>query len=267
MACGLKALIFDVDGTLVESEELHRQAFNAAFARFHLPWRWDPHLYKALLRITGGKERLRHYIHRHHPPGVPEDMEGLVQALHREKTRLFTEAVLEGRLPFRPGVLRLFDEARSRGLKLALATTTSLENLDPIFQKNLGRDWQQWFAAIGAGDVVPRKKPAPDIYLYVLKRLGLPPEAAMAVEDSPNGLEAARAAGLPALITVSAYTRDAFPFLPRGAVAVLSDLGEPGRPFALLHGEAGGQGYVDVPLLCHWHHRALTNTLERRRSS
>lgn len=204
-----QAIIFDVDGTLAETErDGHRPAFNQAFAEAGLDWHWDEALYGELLAVTGGKERIRHFAERYAPQiAARADFPALVQRLHAAKTRHYVDIVDSGALPLRPGVRELITAARQAGIRLAIATTTSPENVDALLRASLAAEAVDWFEVIGAGDSVPAKKPAPDIYLWVLERLALPAAACLAIEDSPNGLRAALAAGLPTVITVGEYTR------------------------------------------------------------
>ncbi|QXX75056.1 HAD family hydrolase [Methylovirgula sp. HY1] len=238
----LKALIFDVDGTLAETEELHRQAFNESFAAFGLGWSWDPNLYRQLLQVTGGKERMRHFIETAQPPGAERAL-GHFAELHAEKTRRYGELARGGMLKPRPGVLRLIKEARAAGIKLAIATTTDPANVEALLQASFAPEAVSWFSVVGAGDVVPEKKPAPDVYLYVLQRLGCAPSEAIAFEDSENGILAARGAGLTVIATPSFYT-DADDFSQ--AQMVLSDLGEEGRPCRQLVGKKLSGGTVTL---------------------
>jgi beta-phosphoglucomutase-like phosphatase (HAD superfamily) len=219
----LRALIFDVDGTLAETErDGHRPAFNAAFAAFDLPWHWDAARYGHLLEITGGKERIRYYAENFAPEvAARADFAELVKQLHQTKTAHYLDFVAQGKLPLRPGVARLIDQARSAGIRLAIATTTAPENVAALLQANLAPDALSWFELIGAGDIVSAKKPAPDIYQWVLERLGLPAADCLAIEDSKNGLQSALTANLPCLVTLSEYTQGQ-DF--SGACAVLDDL-------------------------------------------
>ncbi len=221
----LQALIFDVDGTLAETErDGHRPAFNAAFAEHGLDWHWDASLYGELLAITGGKERMRHYAERYAPEfAARADVDALIRQLHAAKTAHYVRLVGTGRLALRPGVAELIAEARAAGIRLAIATTTSPENVGALLDASLAPGSSDWFEVIGAGDVVAAKKPAPDIYRWVLDRLALPAGACLAIEDSENGLRAALGAGLRCLVTVGEYTRGQ-DF--SGAAAVLDSLSD-----------------------------------------
>ncbi|MDO8991147.1 MAG: HAD-IA family hydrolase [Sideroxyarcus sp.] len=220
----LKAIIFDVDGTLADTEDAHRIAFNKAFAENGLDWNWDVALYDKLLKVTGGKERIKYYVDSFLPDfKKPADYEGFVKKLHVVKTGHYTAMLREGAIPLRPGIKQLIADARKAGLKLAISTTTSPENVAGLLEVGLGKDWAVNFAANGCGDIVPAKKPAPDIYNWVLNELKLAPQDCIALEDSNNGLRSALAAGIKTYITTNPYTcRQDF----TGAAAVLDDLGD-----------------------------------------
>jgi HAD superfamily hydrolase (TIGR01509 family) len=202
----IAALIFDVDGTLADTEELHRQAFNAAFRAHGLDWNWGRPYYGALLHTTGGKERIcRHIDALQETAARKEELRRLVPELHRSKTRLYVDIVAR-QAKLRTGVERLLRAAREAGLRLALASTTTPANVEVLLGATLGGDWPQWFEAMVLGDQVPNKKPAPDVYLKVLSLLGLPASRCVAFEDSAHGLAAARAAGLYTVVTPTFWT-------------------------------------------------------------
>lgn len=233
----LKALLFDVDGTLADTEkDGHRVAFNVAFAEAGLDWDWSVELYGKLLAVTGGKERIRFYLDRYNPSfRRPRDLDGFIARLHLSKTDHYTRMLSEGLIPLRPGVRRLLAEARSAGLRLGIATTTTPSNVAALLQHSLAPDGESWFEVIAAGDIVPAKKPAPDIYIWAMQRMGLAPEHCMAFEDSENGVLAARHAGIRSIVvTTNDYTLDHdFP----GASLVLDQFGEPAQPCQVLEGD------------------------------
>lgn len=247
----LKALIFDVDGTLAETErDGHRVAFNAAFREMGLDWQWDVALYGELLAVTGGKERIRYYVEKFNTAyAKPADFDQLVVSLHQAKTRHYVKLLEGGGIPLRPGVARLIKEARTAGLRLAVATTTSPDNVTALLRHSLAADGEQWFDVIAAGDIVPAKKPAPDIYLWALDKLGLSASECLAFEDSENGLKSSLGAGIPTVVTVSDYTLDQ-DF--SGALAVLSDLGEPQSSCRVLSGSLAGTGWVGMDAVRAW---------------
>jgi len=232
----LHALIFDVDGTLADTEQAHRLAFNRAFASHGLDWDWTPETYRVLLRVTGGKERLRHHIASLRlSPGQRRRLEDLVPALHAEKNRQYGAILAEGSVALRSGVPRLLEEARAGGCQLAIASTTTAANIDALLRATLGARGLDMFNVVACGDQVGAKKPAPDIYLLALRGLGLHPQHAVAFEDSTPGLRAARAAGLYTVLTPNFWTAGS-DF--SGASLELAHLGEPDQP---LVGEPGGR--------------------------
>jgi len=218
----IRAIIFDVDGTLADTEDGHRQSFNKAFAECGLDWHWDEALYDRLLAVTGGKERIKYFVSDFLTGYArPEGFDEFVKRLHAVKTRHYNAMLREGRIPLRPGIRQLIREAHEAGLRLAVATTTSPENVATLLEVSLGQDWEKYFAALGCGDIVPHKKPAPDIYLWVLDRLGLSAADCIALEDSENGLRSSLAAGLRTFVVRNRYThRQDF----SGAAAVLNSL-------------------------------------------
>jgi HAD superfamily hydrolase (TIGR01509 family) len=203
----LRALIFDVDGTLADTEATHGDAFNEAFAEAALPWFWDVPLYTHLLNVAGGKERILHFWHAADPAAAhgPAARE-VVSRLHAAKTRHYERMAAEGRLVLRPGVLHLIEEAAVQGVPMAIATTTTPANINALLRGPLGSGWHRYFAAIGDGGTSPRKKPDPQVYLHVLDALGLPACDCLAFEDSHNGLQAARAAGIATIVTPTVFT-------------------------------------------------------------
>jgi HAD superfamily hydrolase (TIGR01509 family) len=248
----LEALIFDVDGTLADTEgDGHRIAFNRAFAAAGLPWEWSNDLYGELLVIAGGKERIRHYLDHYCPDfNYSPEPELLIVELHQAKNHYYQALVSAGEIPLRPGVRRLIQEAKIQGMRLAIATTSALPNVLALLEATLGPEAVEWFEVIAAGDMVPAKKPAPDIYTYVLKAMNLPPETCLALEDSHHGLSAAAQAGIKTLVTVNRYTKHQ-DFSQ--ATVVLDHLGEPDQPFQLLAGTPVPQQIVDLDLLRQWH--------------
>ncbi|MFO7954237.1 HAD family hydrolase [Thioalkalivibrio sp.] len=247
----LQALIFDVDGTLADTErDGHRVAFNQAFAEAGLDWSWSVARYGELLRVTGGKERIRQYLSEDHPEILEEpEIDARIRELHASKTRHYVALLETGSIPLRPGVRRLLDEAEAEGLRLAIATTTTPENVTALLEATLGREGPYRFEVISAGDVVPAKKPAPDIFIHALEVMNLPAEACLALEDSDNGVRAARGAGLEVVVTTNDYTRDQ-DFV--GALAVLDGLGEQDQPATVLAGPELRGPAVDVATLRAW---------------
>jgi HAD superfamily hydrolase (TIGR01509 family) len=204
----LRALIFDVDGTLANTErDGHRPTFNAAFEEIGLDWHWSEKFYGTLLQVTGGKERIRHYAEKYDPPThARPDFEQLVQRIHELKTRNYQRLLAAKTIPLRSEIGHLICDARTEGVRLAIASSSKRENIVGLLQANLGPTADSWFDVIASGDVGAAKKPAPDIYLWALKELGLPARDCLAVEDSAHGLAASLAAGIPTVVTVSDYT-------------------------------------------------------------
>jgi HAD superfamily hydrolase (TIGR01509 family) len=214
----VRALIFDVDGTLAETEELHRIAFNRAFAEAGIPWRWDRELYAELLKVTGGRERIEAYTRR---TGAQEID---APALHRRKTELYNEMMVPGAVELRPGIEDLLRRARDAGLDMAIATTTRRSNVVGLMRATLGEAALGWFRAIRTGEDTSRKKPDPEVFQLVLSDLGHGPDECLIFEDSENGLRAAQAVKVPVVITPSIYTgEDDF----SGADYIFKNLDEP----------------------------------------
>jgi HAD superfamily hydrolase (TIGR01509 family) len=208
-APALQALIFDVDGTLADTEEAHRAAFNHAFAELGMDWHWDETLYTRLLDISGGKERIRHYWNQAHPDIRALDghaVQDTINQIHELKTAAYEQAVQDGAVALRPGVLKLIEAAFNDGLRLAIATTTSPVNIVALLRTAIGPDWRQYFTVVEDASTAPLKKPDPQVYLQTLQRLQLPARACLALEDSANGLQAALAASLATIVTPNNYT-------------------------------------------------------------
>ena len=221
----MDALLFDCDGVLADTErDGHRVAFNRAFAQAGLRDTWDVPLYGRLLRIGGGKERMRAYFDEAGWPVPETEREALIARLHRLKTDLFMQIILSGELPVRSGINRLVDEAHAAGVRLAVCSTSNERAVQAVVRQLLGPEREKKFAGIFAGDIVPRKKPDPAVYQYAARQLGLDPARCVVVEDSRNGLLAAVGADMTCIITQSAYTVDE-DF--REAAAVYPELGDP----------------------------------------
>lgn len=252
---GFKALILDVDGTLADTEcDGHRRAFNAAFAETGLGWEWSVELYGELLRVAGGKERIGYFLDRWRPTfRPPKDRDDFIADLHRRKTRYYQHMLRDGAIPLRTGVVRLLRQARESGVRLAIATTTAPKNVTSLLESCREPGLAGWFEVIAAGDVVPAKKPAPDIYLWALEQLGLPACSCVAVEDSDLGVRSARGAGIEALlVTLNPYTRNQD---VAGAALVVDKLGDPGVPARVFRGSLGVSDQVDLAVLDAMHRR------------
>mgnify|MGYP001553545366 FL=1 len=224
----LKSLIFDVDGTLADTEEVHRQAFNQAFSEFGLDWNWSPKLYTQLLETSGGRERMRKYgADLRGDFRSDQAFEAFLRDLHQTKSAIYRDKLTSGHVPLRTGVARLIEEARSAGLVLGIATSSSTANLHALLDQNLASDWRQWFASVHTCDSVPDKKPSPAVYARVLAETGIPANQSVAFEDTVNGLLACNAINLPVVITTHYYTRHHhFP----GAAMVCDGLGSVEQP-------------------------------------
>lgn len=215
----LKALLWDVDGTLAETErDGHRVAFNQAFAEHDLAWRWDAARYGELLRITGGRERLLHDMTmRSDAPTLDGEREALARAVHASKNRHYAALVQAGGLPLRPGVRELMDECMAQGVRMGIVTTTSRSNVQALLQHHLGSQWRERFACLVCGEDVARKKPDPQAYQLALRELKLGALETVAIEDSPGGAAAARAADVPVVVALSSYFETA---IFEGVVAI-----------------------------------------------
>src|SRR5487761_2275269 len=251
----IKALIFDVDGTIADTEETHRQSFNAAFLEHGLSWDWSRGEYAELLRTSGGKERIAVYIaslgleHQEQ-----ERLLGMVQLIHGSKTRIYGELIADGGAPLRPGVARLIGEARAAGVRLAIASTTTSANISALISAQFGADAWNWFEAMACGDVVSNKKPAPDIYTRALGMLRLQARDCVAFEDSVNGLKSAKAAGLYAVVTPTTWS-EGQDF--SGADFLLRSLGDPDAPLQGSEAKRAGGPCLALARLRQLHAAAL----------
>lgn len=209
MANQLRALIFDCDGVLADTErDGHRIAFNRTFAEKGYDIEWDVALYKELLKVGGGKERMRHFFDQTAWPKDSADKEALIKDLHKAKTGSYMQIVESGQLPLRPGVARLVDEAIAAGVRLAVCSTSNERAVNAVVETLLGSQRKTRFDVILAGDVVSRKKPDPEIYNLALGRLGLAPAECVVIEDNRNGLLAAEGAGMHCIVTTNGYSED-----------------------------------------------------------
>ncbi|MCU1446855.1 HAD-IA family hydrolase [Cryobacterium sp.] len=245
----MPALIFDCDGVLADTErDGHLPAFNQTFTEFGVPVQWSDADYAEKVKIGGGKERMRSILTPQVAAelGLPENPDTWGDALlawHKRKTAIYTERVAAGVMPGRPGIRRITEEAAAAGWTLAVASTSAEESVRAVLSHAVGPELAERFRVF-AGDIVPAKKPAPDIYLHALRELAVDPAETLVIEDSANGLQAALAAGLATLVTVSSYTAEEdFD----GAALVVSSLGDPAGPAAEVLADPAGRrpdGYV-----------------------
>ncbi|MDQ6956931.1 MAG: HAD-IA family hydrolase [Mariprofundaceae bacterium] len=243
----LKCILWDVDGTLADTErDGHRVAFNMAFEEAGMDRRWSVETYGELLKVTGGKERMQFDIERGGMADMPYEK---IATLHARKTVHYQTLIADGLIPLRSGVLRLLEEAYAEGITLGISTTTTPAALDALIEYSLGKEWFDRFAVLAAGDIVPAKKPAPDIYNYAMEKLAVKPENTLALEDSGNGWLSAQAANLKTVITVNDYTANQdFD----GADLIVSELGDKGRESIQVLGNKHGLTGLEYVTLSHF---------------
>jgi HAD superfamily hydrolase (TIGR01509 family) len=261
----LKALLFDVDGTIADTEEVHRLSYNQAFLRLNLGWDWDPALYADLLSISGGTERLAVWIDRLDvADGERQRLRQLIPHIHRTKTEEYAARLDEGQLRLRPGVLRLIREACESGLQVGCVSSSAWSNVSNLLAVVFRGASGVRIAATVGSDMVPRKKPAPDLFEMLMRMMRVEAHDCLAIEDSGNGVASARAAGLAVLATPSRWTRGQ-DF--SAATIVLSSLGEPdsGLP-ADEAARLGGSPCVGVAELRRLHERAYARASESARA-
>ena len=243
----LKAIIFDVDGTLAATEETHRQAFNAAFKEFNIPFQWSVSEYIELLNISGGKERILKFLQaKEFIAPANENLRDYTLKLHQRKSEIYREKLIAGHIGLRNGVERLINEARDKGIIMAIATSTSTANVETVLKSALGEDALSYFETLVSCDLITDKKPSPAVYQYALANLGLKPENCIVLEDTSNGNRSALSAGIKTVITTHPLTVDE-DFT--GASLIIDQLGEPEKHFAVSSGDAFGADYVNVDLL------------------
>lgn len=243
----LNAIIFDMDGTLADTEEIHRQAFNQAFVEFDLACHWDREEYKRLLAVSGGKERIRSYLITHDLlPLSRREIIKLAATIHRRKSEIYREKLINDQIKLRPGVPELLQAATAEGIRLGIATSSSGKNVEALLKNALDDNALKLFDSIVTCEIVEDKKPSPVVYQYALAELGLNPEDCIAVEDTHNGNLAALRAGLKTIITTHAFTTDD-DF--SGASLVADRIGTPEHPFRVISGNDFGYDHVCIDLL------------------
>jgi len=241
----LTTIIFDMDGTLANTEEIHRQAFNQAFAEFELPINWGPQEYARLLSISGGRQRIYQYL-KEAVINTRKDNRKYAREIHIRKSEIYREKLNAGHIALRRGVLRLIREARKNHVRMGIATSSSLSNIKTLINTTLGNQGLDYFDSIVSCDLISDQKPSPAIYQYALAELGAHPWNCIAIEDTSNGNRAALAAGIKTIITTHEFTIDN-DF--SGASLVLDDMGEPGQHFNVIMGDSHGHRYLDLELM------------------
>ncbi len=240
----LEALIFDVDGTLADTEEAHRLAFNQSFKHFKLNWFWSKSEYWTLLKISGGKERIKYYSLSIRKENVLSN--SLINEIHNYKNLIYQSSLEEKKIKLRPGINQLIADLHKNKIKIGIATSSSFNNINKLLTICMNKYWRDAFNAIETSDSTPTKKPDPSVYKNIISKLNIDPKCSIAIEDTPNGLRAASCAGLKTIVTVHEMTKNLdFP----EAVLVVDSVGTPQRPFKLIGGKNFGFDYVSVSLL------------------
>ncbi len=236
-----------MDGTLADTEEIHRQAFNSAFDEFNLNCHWDQNLYKSLLAISGGRERIRRYIMENNLTNDKStSIEVQAARIHARKSEIYRQRLVDGHVGLRTGVSRLLNDAVNNNIVLAIATSSSIDNVHTLLKSALGNDAPGIFKTIVTCEDINEQKPSPAIYKLVLERINIASSHCIAIEDTYNGNKSATTAGINTVITTHMFTLDdQFD----GASLVINKLGEPDSPMKVLSGNAHGQNYVTLELL------------------
>ena len=243
----LSAVLFDVDGTIAETEDFHRKSFNEAFKEFNLDWFWDEAIYRELINIGGGKERIMYHIKKAWPEMLSyKNLSNYIDSIHKIKNEIYEDYIKDSSIEPRPGIKRLIDELKVNKIKIALVSSTSEINLKNLFKFGLGIDPYSEFDLVAHGDSTKLKKPSSEIYEWALQKLQLPHQACVAIEDSPRGLESSKGATLKTIITPSKLTINE---IFKGADLVVSDLGEKDKPFKLISGNCYGKKIIDLELI------------------
>ena len=243
----LSAVLFDVDGTISETEDFHRKSFNEAFKEFNLDWFWDEAIYKELINIGDGKERIEYYIKRAWPEMLEyKNLTKYINSIHKVKNEIFKDFIMDSEITFRPGVLRLINELKENDVRIAIVSSTTQEDLLTLFKNGLNMNPNSTFDLIAHGECTKKKRPSPEIYEWILEKLRIAPQSCVAIEDSLRGLKSAVNANINVLVTPSVYTKNEnF----EEANVVVSSLGEGDKPFQVIKGKTYGNKLVNIDLL------------------